>query len=441
MNATAIAVDRVSKCYRIFDSQRARLRHALWSRSTSGFSEVWALRDISFEVERGDSVAIIGRNGSGKSTLLEIITGTLAPTSGTVAVKGRIAALLELGSGFNPEYSGRENVMLNGQLLGLSRSEVEQRFDQIAAFADIGAVLDRPVRTYSSGMMVRLAFAVQVALEPDVLIVDEALSVGDFFFQQKCLARVRELQSGGTTVLFVSHDMQTVRDLCRKGLFLEHGVVRFWGDNMAAIACYMSSQDQSADAVAADPDTGTDAHAIVPTTDDRSLAAPIWRNEQPPAGTALLEVGVYDEHGNPATVVEMARVLRFLVRYRERPSSPPAPGPCHVTLTFRNRYNQVVTALGTYTHRTAVPAPEKGGDFELTMEISFLLEAGEYSFQVNVGRITGASTGVAIDETPWLGPLRVTWDYEAHTPPFFGMCGLPARVALQALGSPTIAAE
>ena len=163
MTDIAISVRNVSKCYQVFEDQRARLRHTVWPKSTQGMQEIWALRDVSFEVKRGESFAVIGRNGSGKSTLLEIITQTLTPTSGSVKVNGRVAALLELGSGFNPDYTGRENVLLNGLLLGLSRTEVDNRFDDIVGFADIGDVLDRPVKTYSSGMLVRLAFAVSAA--------------------------------------------------------------------------------------------------------------------------------------------------------------------------------------------------------------------------------------------------------------------------------------
>lgn len=206
-----IQVDGLSKCFKIYDRPRNRLKQLVFPRLQSAIGRnpvsyhrnFWALRDVSFDVKRGQTVGIIGQNGSGKSTLLQIITGTMAPSQGTVNIQGRIAALLELGSGFNPEFTGRENVYLNGSLLGLSRAQIEQSFDYIAAFADIGEHLDYPVKTYSSGMMVRLAFAVQVAVETEVLIIDEALAVGDARFQLKCFKRLEELKPGDDHLICV----------------------------------------------------------------------------------------------------------------------------------------------------------------------------------------------------------------------------------------------
>ncbi|MGC4099116.1 MAG: ABC transporter ATP-binding protein [Nitrospira sp.] len=198
-------------------------------RASPLYREHWALRDVSFELHPGEAVGIVGRNGAGKSTLLQIIAGTLEPTCGTVQTRGRITALLELGNGFNPEFTGRENVFLNAQILGLSREDALARFDDIASFADIDDFIDQPVKTYSSGMMMRLAFAVQTAMDPQVLIVDEALSVGDMFFQAKCMARISKLVESGVALLFVSHDISTVRQLCRRAVLLDGGVVRSMG--------------------------------------------------------------------------------------------------------------------------------------------------------------------------------------------------------------------
>lgn len=233
----AIKVENLSKCYQIYEQPRDRLKQALYPKfqklfgltEKQYFSEFWALRDISFEVKKGESVGIIGRNGSGKSTLLQIITGTLSASTGKVTTQGRIAALLELGSGFDPDFTGRENVYLNGALLGISHQEIDARFDSIAAFADIGEHLDQPVKTYSSGMLVRLAFAVQVQVEPDILIVDEALAVGDALFQKRCFQRIERLVSNGTTVLFVSHEQESVRTLTNRALLLKDGRSRAWG--------------------------------------------------------------------------------------------------------------------------------------------------------------------------------------------------------------------
>lgn len=200
--------------------------------------EFWALKDVSFEVAAGECIGIIGQNGSGKSTLLQIIAGTMAPTKGHVNVQGKITALLELGSGFNPDFTGRENVYLNGSVLGLTQHEINEKFDWIASFADIGVHLDQPVKTYSSGMMLRLAFAVQAAIDMQILIVDEALAVGDTRFQLKCFKRLEELKSNGTTILFVSHGIELVRSICNRGLLLNKGEVIYWGDAKNATTKY-----------------------------------------------------------------------------------------------------------------------------------------------------------------------------------------------------------
>ena len=237
----AIRVQNLSKCYHIYDNPRDRLKQFVIPKlcrlipalnkffptlqDTPAFhKEFWALKDVSFEIKKGETVGIIGRNGSGKSTLLQLICGTLNPTSGSIQTNGRVAALLELGSGFNPEFTGRENVYLNGAVLGLSKEEIDARFDEITAFADIGDFIEQPVKTYSSGMMVRLAFAVIAHVDADILIIDEALAVGDAFFSQKCMRFLRVFMKTGT-VLFVSHDTGSVMNLCNHAVWLEKGKV------------------------------------------------------------------------------------------------------------------------------------------------------------------------------------------------------------------------
>ncbi|MDH1281218.1 ABC transporter ATP-binding protein [Pseudomonas chengduensis] len=219
----AIKVESLSKCFHIYDKPRDRLLQMLSRGHKQYFREFWALRDVSFTVRKGETVGIVGRNGSGKSTLLQIICGTLTPTSGQVQTTGRVAALLELGSGFNPEFSGRENVYMNAAVLGLSTEETDARFAEIEAFAEIGDFIDQPVKTYSSGMMVRLAFAVAINVDPQILIVDEALSVGDELFQRKCFARIEAIKDSGATILFVSHSGSTVVDLCDRAILLDSG--------------------------------------------------------------------------------------------------------------------------------------------------------------------------------------------------------------------------
>jgi lipopolysaccharide transport system ATP-binding protein len=245
-NDVAIRVSNLSKRYEMYDNPHERLKQFVLPRMQrfagqlprQYFREFWALNDISFEVKKGESVGILGRNGSGKSTLLQIITGTLSPTAGSVSTQGRIAALLELGSGFNADFTGRENVYLNAALLGFTQDQIEDKFDAIAAFADIGQHLEQPVKTYSSGMMLRLAFAVQVQVEPDILIVDEALSVGDALFQKRCFQRIEKLVSDGTTLLFVSHDQESVRTLTNRALLLSRGAAVSWGPSSEVVLEY-----------------------------------------------------------------------------------------------------------------------------------------------------------------------------------------------------------
>jgi len=225
----AITVHNLGKCYRIYSTPRQHLKGLLWP-AKAEYKEVWALRNISFSVQPGEVVGIVGRNGSGKSTLLQIIAGTLTPTTGTVSLKGRVAALLELGSGFNPDFSGRENVYLNGLLLGANHAEVTERLGDIENFAELGPYFDQPVRTYSSGMVMRLAFAVQVVLDKDILIVDEALAVGDELFQRKCFAAIERFREAGGTVLFVSHSGETVVQLCDHALLLHRGELQLQGN-------------------------------------------------------------------------------------------------------------------------------------------------------------------------------------------------------------------
>jgi len=218
----AIKLQGISKCFHIYDKPHHRLMQGLLGGRRQYFKEFWALKDISFEIKKGETVGVIGRNGSGKSTLLQIICGTLTPTTGNMEVNGRVAALLELGAGFNPEFTGRENVYMNASIFGLSRKEIDARFDKIAAFADIGEFIEQTVKTYSSGMYVRLAFAVIAHVDADILVIDEALSVGDAFFTQKCMRFLRNFMKTGT-VLFVSHDTASIKNLCNYAVWLEKG--------------------------------------------------------------------------------------------------------------------------------------------------------------------------------------------------------------------------
>ncbi len=239
----AIALEDVSKSYRLWGrgSQFATLKSALLKRDLkiAPDASVAALRNLSFAVDRGEAFGIIGRNGSGKSTLLKLISGILKPTAGSVTVNGRIAALIELGAGFHPEITGRENIYINGIMLGLTRRDIERRFDKIVEFSGISEFLDQPVKTYSSGMYVRLGFAVAVHVDPDILIIDEVLSVGDEEFSARCVAKIQEMKYRGVTLIFVTHQLDQVRTLCDRALWLDHGQLEAIGDPMRVVDAYL----------------------------------------------------------------------------------------------------------------------------------------------------------------------------------------------------------
>jgi lipopolysaccharide transport system ATP-binding protein len=431
MSEIAVSVSNVSKCYRVFDNQRSRLLHALWPAHTKGMQEVWALKDINFEIKRGEAVAIIGRNGGGKSTLLEILTGTLTPTTGSVTVNGRVSALLELGSGFNPEYSGRDNIILNGLLLGLSREDILSRFSEIEAFAEIGAAIDRPVKTYSSGMMMRLAFAVQVLCDPDILIIDEALSVGDFFFQQKCLSYIRGLCARGVTLLFVSHDMGTVRDLCSRVVYLKQGTLHFDGKSTDGIPLFFREYDTQAGGHTSEVPT----RAIALETPSNSpleniKANAVWMTETPVedlVGGKLLAVAFYDVNDEPKTTFKIGETVKISVAYINHEKYQN-----HVTIGLTNKYGNLITATGSSqlsVNPIKMPTDSRVGYFDLWLTL--LLEAGNYSVTITLGYETGVNFGERLDQSPQIGPIQVAWDYRKDKAPFIGQCGLPVRAAFR----------
>lgn len=317
-----ISVNGVSKRYEMYSQPRDRLLQFLSFGKRQYFKEFWALRDISFSVQKGETIGILGRNGSGKSTLLQIIAGTLAPTSGEVRTSGVMAALLELGSGFNPDFTGRENIYLNGSILGFSKGEMDSRFDEIAGFADIGEHLDQPIKTYSSGMAVRLAFAVQACVSPQVLIVDEALSVGDEKFQRKCFDYIERLREGGCSILLVTHSTATVEKFCQRGVLLHKGEVHgigpakeivdqyhalLYSDEKAYLR-YLSTNKTIEDLQVEPNQAHIQAHSgSVPTSENTS--------ELPSIRAVIVGWDVVDSHGKPSEQFQTGETLkvRFIV--------------------------------------------------------------------------------------------------------------------------------
>ena len=337
----AIQVNNLSKCYHVYKRPQDRLKQSVIPRlqqvvgrpANRYFREFWALRNVSFEVRKGETVGLIGRNGSGKSTLLQLICGTLSPTIGTLMTQGRIAALLELGSGFNPQFSGRENVYLNGAILGLTKAEIDARFDAIAGFADIGDFIEQPVKVYSSGMVVRLAFAVQAMIDPDILVVDEALAVGDEKFQRKCFARIQDLKNKGTSILFVSHNAPQIVELCDRALLLEQGerlllkqplqVVRAYHkliyapmDERKKLAQEYKTADQSdEDVLIPEPEGLTSPNGNTSASFDPGLT-PKTTEIYPIQGAEILSFKIFDNDRRPVNILQPGGIYQFEVSGR-----------------------------------------------------------------------------------------------------------------------------
>jgi lipopolysaccharide transport system ATP-binding protein len=338
----AIRVCNLRKSYQIYETPRDRLKQFVLPRlqrltgqaPKQYYREFRALNDVSFEVRKGETVGIIGRNGSGKSTLLQIICGTLSPTGGTVETRGRIAALLELGSGFNPEFTGRENVYMNASVLGLENDEIDARFDDIAGFADIGDFVEQPIKTYSSGMVMRLAFAVQAVIDPDIFIVDEALAVGDEKFQRKCFARLEELKNRGSSILFVSHSPSSIVELCDRTLLLDHGTRLMYSGAPQAIRAYqqmiyapVEEQKRLAQEYRTVDQSGgnieyTDRTELSPVADEETFVAfdpgliPETTTVYPVQGAEIDAMQILDTKGNVVNVLQPGGSYQFVVSGR-----------------------------------------------------------------------------------------------------------------------------
>ncbi|WP_045221773.1 ABC transporter ATP-binding protein [Desulfonatronum thioautotrophicum] len=406
----AIHVQDISKRYEIYAAPQDRLKQSVLPRlqrlarvpAKTYYSEFWALRDIAFSVEQGETVGIIGRNGSGKSTLLQIICGTLTPTGGRVETSGRVAALLELGSGFNPDFTGKENVYLNASILGLTREEIADRYADIVAFADIGDYVDQPVKTYSSGMLVRLSFAVIAHVDADILVVDEALSVGDAFFAQKCMRFLRAFMKTGT-VLFVSHDTSAVRGLCTRAIWLDRGRMRLQGSPKDVCERYLeelfeSVQGRSVAVPSLGRSARSEGHPDPPDVRQELLDRSTLRNDirvfafDPEAksfgrgGARITAVTLLDARGKVLnwTIGGELTVLRICILAHEDLGSP------IVGFYLKDRLGQCI--FGDNTHLTYLDAPVAcPAGRSLTAEFSFRmprLPVGHYSIAAAIAEGT-----------------------------------------------------
>jgi lipopolysaccharide transport system ATP-binding protein len=376
----AIALRNVSKCFKRYAKPSDRLKEFILPRK--GYAqEFWALQDINLEVRRGETLGIIGQNGSGKSTLLQIVAGTLTPTTGNVIVKGRVSALLELGSGFNPEFTGRQNVYFNGQILGLSQTEIATKLDEILEFAEIGDFIDQPVKTYSSGMVVRLAFAVIANTEPSVLIVDEALAVGDARFQARCMKRIRSLQEQGVTLLFVSHDASSVKALCKTAVLIEHGRILEAGSPKDVVNRYIAllSSDQS-------------SNIHPPQLDENKKSADHQHTHTP---KAILDPDLH-RHGNKLAVIQNVQItdlnnkeishietgdfFRVIVSLEIRANL----SDLIIGISLRNLMGLVVYGINTKLLDLELPQMIPGCKFSVNFEIPCHLNKGIYNLTIGL---------------------------------------------------------
>jgi len=393
----AIRVENLSKRYQLYDKPQHRLLQGLLRGRKQFFREFWALKDVSFEVKKGETVGIIGRNGAGKSTLLQLICGTLTPTSGELEVNGRVAALLELGAGFNPEFTGRENIYMNAALLGLSKQDIDRKYEEIVAFADIGQFIEQPVKMYSSGMYVRLAFAVIAHVDADILVIDEALAVGDAFFKQKCMRFLRKFMETGT-VLFVSHDTGAVVNLCSEALFLEAGSVKMRGTAKEVTEAYLEAlyEEQQGRTTASLSKDLSKVHESEPLKDQRLdfINATQFRNDIQlfefnaesssfgKGGARVLDVSLLDEQGNRLSWIVGGEIvsLEVVAEFRESASNP------IVGFYIKDRLGQTLfgdnTFLSYADRGISVGAGEMlSASFEFRMPI---LPVGDYSVCVAV---------------------------------------------------------
>ncbi len=367
-----VLVQSVSKLYRLYKRPLDRIRELSPFQANKLHTDFWALRDIGFTVEKGETLGIIGPNGCGKSTLLQIICGILPATQGRVVAQGRIAALLELGAGFNPEFSGRENVLLNGEIMGLSRGEVERALPSIAAFAEIGEFLDQPVKEYSSGMYVRLAFATAIHVEPDILIVDEALAVGDAVFANRCVRKFEELRQRKVTVLFVSHDLGLVKQLSDRAILLVNGRIHAQGEPRDVVNRYIGLvlERQRADQdVAARP---------------AGLTSGFRHGD---GASQIGEVQILNSHGEPARSVASGEAVRVRVRCRfEHAASEPIVG-----ILIRSRTGMDVYGTNTGVEQIALGSFERGDELQLEFRFDCWLAAQEYTLTVATQNTDGTS--------------------------------------------------
>jgi ABC-type polysaccharide/polyol phosphate transport system ATPase subunit len=427
----AIEFQAVSKSYAMYRAPGDRLKELASFNRLKRHTDFWALHDATFEIRRGETFCIVGENGSGKSTLLQIVAGILEPSSGSVQVHGRVSALLELGAGFNSEFSGRDNVYLNGSILGLSTRQIDERYREIESFAEIGEFIRQPVKTYSSGMVVRLAFAVAIHVDPEILLVDEALAVGDIYFRQRCMRKVHELRARGVTILFVSHAVGDVKAIGDRALWLERGRIAEIGDPASVVSHYLAAMTEK------DSSYRLSDSAAAPRAMDGPVRAPEIVETIPnidhrfgDGRAEILGIAVLDEQGRQIQSLEPgSRILvRISARAKQSLSMP------MVGFMLRNQLG--MDFAGTNTAREGVPLPPLGsGD---TVTVDFHLELPELypaAFSFSPAIADGPLTGYAMCD--WIDNA-IALQMSRTVGQIYGYVHLPCRVEINARLAPEV---
>jgi ABC-type polysaccharide/polyol phosphate transport system ATPase subunit len=385
MTPGVIELTGISKAYRIYSHPRQRLMEAIWRGRRTYHEQFWALRDITFTVRPGSTTGIIGMNGSGKSTLLQVIAGIVQPTLGTVTIQGRIASLLELGAGFNPDFSGRDNVVMNGAIMGFTAEDMEDRLPAIEAFAEIGEFIDQPVKTYSSGMFVRLAFAAAIHIDPDILLVDEALAVGDAIFQHRCIRKIKEFQDRGKTILFVSHDIGSVKSICTQAVFLNAGRLEAIGDAEtvasryhAHVAMLESGRIEAEGPMLPTRQVQASQAAMFRADDDFERRAGLFRHGSGDARIRNVEVINVDGHPMSAVPFDQTVVLRVHLEFY-------ADAPFYILGIFlRDRAGNDLLGSNTYEENVRLPERHAGNTLVVDFKQRMPLAGGTYSVTVGL---------------------------------------------------------
>lgn len=377
MKELAIEVKNIKKEYRLYDKPSLRVKEALSIRGKKYHKVFSALRDISFQVEKGEMLGIIGKNGAGKSTLLKIITGVLTPTSGEIKINGKVSALLELGAGFNPEYTGIENIYLNGSMIGFTKQEMDMKLDDILTFADIGDFVYQPVKTYSSGMFARLAFAVAINVEPDILIVDEALSVGDVFFQAKCYKKLEDLKNSGKTILFVTHDMGSVIRYCNRAILINDGVIAAQGNPDEIVDLYKKVLVGQFDNNSEDDQQGEEIQGVQPVEGETWKAYMLINPNCQIYGDKRAEIvdfGIFDENEAINNTVRKMRefTIKMKVHFYETITNP------IFAFSIKDTKGTEITGTNTIIEKTETGTVKAGEEIIIEFKQIMRLQGGQY---------------------------------------------------------------